>query len=147
MSEEQRRILNMLAEDKISVEEAEKLLNALSEKREPSPDSSSKSQKEAETNGMSRLKYLRVMVEPAADSPNGERVNIRVPLNLIRAGLKWAAFMPKHARHRVDEALSEKGIDLDFNQLTKEDLEELMVHLNDLTIDVEGKETIKIFCE
>ena len=133
----------MLAEEKITVEEAEKLLSALSEKREPSPAS----QNTTETNGTLKLKYLRVVVEPAADSPNGERINIRVPLNLIRAGLKWAAFMPKHARHKVDEALSEKGIDLDFNQLTKEDLEELMVHLNDLTIDVEGSETIKIFCE
>lgn len=143
MSEEQRRILNMLAEDKISVEDAEKLLNALSEKEEPSSDP----HQETETPGASRLKYLRVRVEPRPDSQNGERVNIRIPLNLIRAGLKWAAFMPKHARAKVDQALSEKGIDMDFDRLTKEDLEELMVHLNDLTIDVEGKETIKIFCE
>jgi hypothetical protein len=143
MGEEQRKILNMLAEEKISVDEAEKLLSALSEKS----GSSSSLEHDAETDGTSKLKYLHVRVEPGPNSKNGERVNIRVPLNLIRAGLKWAAFMPKHARTKVDEALSEKGIDMDFEHLTKKDLEELMVHLNDLTVDVEGKETIKIFCE
>lgn len=133
----------MLAEGKISVDEAEKLLAAISGDK----SGQKQSPEESLTGTKSSLKYLRVLVEPGSDSASGEKVNIRVPLKLIRAGLKWAAFMPKHVQGRVDEALSEKGINMDFSSIKPEDLEEIITNLNDLTIDVEGKETVKIFCE
>ena len=143
MKEERRKILDMLAEGKISVDEAERLLAAISAD-EPSHK---QSDDESLTGTKSNLKYLRILVEPGSESGGGEKVNIRVPLKLIRAGLKWAAFMPKHVQGRVDEALHEKGINMDFSSIKSEDLEELVTNLNDLTIDAEGKETVKIFCE
>ena len=143
MKEERRKILDMLAEGKISVDEAERLLAAIS----GDESGQKQSAEESLTGTKSSLKYLRVLVEPGSDSASGEKVNIRVPLKLIRAGLKWAAFMPKHVQGRVDEALHEKGINMDFSSIKSEDLEELVTNLNDLTIDVEGKETVKIFCE
>lgn len=136
MSEERRRILDMLAAGKITVEEAENLLAAVSSPEETGA-----------TQGKQGCRYLRIVVDPGPDSEKGERVNIRVPLRLIRAGLKFAAFIPKHAHHRVSEALHEKGIDLDLNKITPEDLEEIVTQLNDLTIDVEGKEKVRICCE
>jgi hypothetical protein len=72
---------------------------------------------------------------------------VRVPINLIRAGLKWVSFIPKHSQRKVDDALKEKGINLDFENLTAEDLDELIVNLNDLQIDVDGDEVVKVFCE
>jgi len=143
MKEERRKILDMLAEGKISVDEAEKLLAAIA------VDESGQKQgsEESLAGTKSSFKYLRILVEPGSNSGSGERVNIRVPLKLIRAGLKWAAFMPKHVQGRVDEALNEKGIDMDFSSIKPGDLEEIVTNLNDLTIDVEGKETVKIFCE
>lgn len=139
MSEERRKILEMLVKGKISVNEAERLLTAVSEGSEQASSQS------VSTGGKPR--YLRVFVEPAPNNKNGDRVNIRVPLNLIRAGLKWAAFIPKHAQVKVDEALKEKGIDVDFNKMKPEDLEEIIVNLNDLQVDVEGAEKVRIFCE
>lgn len=143
MKEERRKILEMLAEGKISVDEAERLLAAVSD------DESGQGQGDEESPVIERsgFKYLRVLVEPRAGSGGGEKVNIRVPLKLIRAGLKWAAFIPKHVQGRVDEALHEKGIDMDLSRIKPEDLEELITNLNDLAVDVEGKETVKIFCE
>ena len=93
------------------------------------------------------LKYLRVLVEPGKESKKKERVNIRVPLNLVRAGLKWAAFIPKDARVKMNEALNEKGIEMDFTKMTAEDLEVMIENLHDLTVEVEGEETVRIFCE
>ncbi|MGB3861685.1 MAG: hypothetical protein WBF32_03385 [Candidatus Aminicenantaceae bacterium] len=142
MKEERRKILDMLAEGKISVDEAERLLAAIS----GDESGQKQSAEESLTGKKSSLKYLRVVVEPGSEC-GGEKVNIRVPLKLIRAGLKWAAFMPKHVQGRVHEALHEKGISMDFSSIKPEDLEELVTNLNDLTIDVEGKETVKIFCE
>jgi hypothetical protein len=138
MSEERRKILEMLQEGKISVDEAERLLSALSSPEVEEREISSEKGK---------LKYLRILVEPGPGSEEKERVNVRVPLKLIRAGLKLASFIPKHAQTKVNEALQEKGIDFDFKKVTSEDLEDLISQLDDLTVEVEGKETVRIFCE
>jgi hypothetical protein len=138
MNEERKKILEMLSEGKISVEEAEKLLEAVSKEK---PESEGIK----DSSGRKILKYLRVVVEPK--EKGGDRVNIRVPLNLIRAGLKWAAFMPKEAQDKVDEVLTEKGLDLNFKNMSKEDVEELIRTLDDLEIDIEGKEKVRVYCE
>ena len=97
MSEERKKILDMLSEKKITAEEAEKLLSAIS-KEEGSGTGTVKKEP----------KYLRVMVEPRPGSENPDRVNIRVPIKLIRAGLKLAALIPKSAQSQVNDALHEK---------------------------------------
>jgi hypothetical protein len=142
MSEERRKILEMLAEGKISTDEAEKLLTAISadepEKKEKQPDSGEEKQSP---------KYLRVVVEPAPDDKEGDKVNIRVPMKLLRAGIKLASVVPVGVQGKVDEALKEKGIKLDLSQITEDNMEELVEALSDLTVDVEGKEKVRIFCE
>jgi hypothetical protein len=138
MNEDRKKILEMLAAGKITVEEAEKLLSALALSQ---PDS------QGEFSGKSAPKYLRVLVEPGPKSEVQDRVNVRVPLKLIRAGLKWAAFIPKHAQGSVNQALQEKGIELDFTKIKPEDIEEIVSQLNDLTVEVEGKEKVRVFCE
>jgi hypothetical protein len=135
MQEERKKILEMVASGQISVDEGERLLAALQE------EGSS-----FETTGR-KPKYLRVLVEPKADDPDGERVNIRVPVNLIRAGLKWASFIPQHSQKKVGDALKEKGLDVNFSNLTADDLDELIVNLNDLQVEVDGNEVVRIFCE
>lgn len=137
MSEERKKILDMLSAGKINAEEAEKLLAAIAK---DNGNSSS-------TINIKEPKYLRIMVEPGPDSKNPDRVNIRVPLKLIRAGLKLAALIPKSAQSQVNDALHEKGIEMDFSQIKPEDLENIVRQLDDLTVDVEGKESVRIFCE
>jgi DNA-directed RNA polymerase subunit F len=139
MSEERKKILNMLAEGKISVEEAEKLLSAIS-------DSEQETLSDKGTIA-SKLKYLRVVVEPSPGSKNEEKVNIRVPIKLIRAGIKLASLLPNDVQGKVDGALKEKGISLDFSQINEENLEEIVESLRDLTVDVEGEERVRIYCE
>ena len=136
MSEEKRKILEMLADKKISVDEAERLLAAVSETPAQAPGGAKPGPK-----------YLRVLVEPAPGNPEGDRVNIRVPLNLVRAGLKFASFIPAQARDKVNSELKEKGIPFDLNHFNPQDIEALLVHLNDLTVEVEGKEKVRVFCE
>jgi predicted oxidoreductase len=139
MNEERKKILEMLTDGKISVEEAEKLLSAISE--------SSGETSEGEKTDKARLKYLRVIVEPGPGSENSERVNVRVPIKLIRAGIKFASLLPKDVQGKVDNALKESGISLDFSQIKEENMEEIIESLRDLTVDVEGKERVRVFCE
>jgi hypothetical protein len=136
MNEERKKILEMLQQGKITVEEAEKLLAALASPEEPNSDT----EKPA-------CKYLKVIVEPGPQSEDRDRVNIRVPLKLLRAGLKFAAFVPKHAHASINQALHEKGIEMDFTQFTQQDIEEIVSQLSDLTVEVEGKEKVRICCE
>lgn len=85
--------------------------------------------------------------ENNAENGKGDRVNIRIPLKLIRTGLKWVSFIPEDTRTKVNEALRDKGIEMDFSKMTPDDLEELVENLDDLTVDVEGQEKVRIFCE
>lgn len=139
MSEERKKILEMLADGKINVQEAEKLLAAIAANEKESPAGTSKDG--------ARLKYLRVVVEPGPGSDKAERVNIRVPIKLIRAGIKLASLLPNDVQGKVDEALKDKGISLDFSQINEDNLEDIVESLRDLTVDVEGQERVKIFCE
>ena len=104
MKEERKKVLEMLSEGKISADEAERLLQALETKTaEGSPQT-------ALTETLNNLpKYLFVKV----DSVDGDKVNIRVPLKLIKAGIKLQALLPQDAQEKVNAKLNEKGINLD----------------------------------
>ena len=139
MNKETRKILEMLSNGKITVDEAERLMAAVGQE-----DTQSKST-EASVKGS--YKYLRVLVESSENNKNGDRVNIRIPMNLIRAGLKWISFIPESARDKVSDALKDHGVDMDLKRMRSEDLEELIENLNDLQVEVEGEETVRVFCE
>jgi hypothetical protein len=142
MNEEKRKILEMLSQGKITVEEADKLLAAVA-----GPATEAGNGGGADGSGPRAWKYLRVQVEPGPGSEKGDKVNIRVPFKLIRAGLKFAAFVPQHAQGQVREALKEKGVDVDLSKITPQDLEDLVTNLDDLTVDVDGRDKVRIFCE
>ena len=140
MNEEKRRILEMLSSGKIDVDAAERLLAALGASGETAAEPPAPTAK-------SSPKYLRVRVEPSPDNPKGDKVNVRVPLNLIRAGMKWMALIPHDAQSKVQEAFEEKGMSMDLGKLKPEDLEELIQHLNELEVEVEGKDRVRVYCE
>ena len=119
MTENRRQILDMLSEGKISVEEAESLLGLLEQ-----PASVATSGSDTGEGRKSPPKYLRVVVEEDGESAN-ERVNVRVPMALIRSGVKLAALIPGDATNRMNEKLREKGIDIDVGNLKSEDLDQV----------------------
>lgn len=131
MSTERKKILEMLAAGKITADEAERLIAALetAETRERTPDPS--------PSPKAKPRYLRVVVDDA-----DRTVNVRVPMKLIRAGVKLSALIPKHA---VDRAREQSGIDL--SQITPDNLDEIIQNLDDLTVDIDGKETVRLYCE
>ena len=141
MNEERKRILNMLGQNRITAEEAEALLDAMS------PPSATGAADGGGPIGADP-KYLRVLVEDDKDGHAG-KVNVRVPFQLIRAGMRLAALIPSTAHGPVNKALRERGIDIDVSQLKPDDFENLVQHLRDLTVDVEGThgEKVRVFCE
>ena len=154
MIDNQKRILQMLAEGKISVDEASRLL-ALVGKETSGAETPEKSRA-----GQSLPKYLYVKVEPkeghrspgeTAGRPSMAehgRVNVRIPVGLIRAGMKLKALIPPHVADDVNQAMKKEGIAFDIRNLSEESIEELVKALADTEINVESDEAeVRIHAE
>lgn len=144
MNDDRRSILDMLAAGQITADEADRLLGAL-DRGPASPQPSDPGYPATRA----KPKYLRVAVdtdEPGEGGPT--KVNIRVPMQLLRAGVRLSSIIPPAARDQVNAAMREQGVPFDLHQLKPENLEELIDQLSDLTVDVDQEKTkVRIFCE
>lgn len=136
MDEAKSKVLQMLADGKLTVEEAERLLDRL----ESGPAARQASGPPA-VKSSGTPKYLRVIVEDT----DGSKVNVRVPMALLRAGIRMGALMPEHAREQVEHA------GLDLSDLSRLDPDELIEALRDLEVSVDGEgdatQKVRVFCE
>ncbi len=140
MNEDRKRVLTLLAEGKITADEAERLLNALD-------NTASKPGNVLPRVGRAP-KYLRVEVDADRPVSGPTKVNIRVPMMLLRAGVRLSSLIPPTARDEVNEAMAKQGVTFDINQLKPENLEELIEQLGDLTVNVDNdKAKVRIYCE
>lgn len=159
---ESRQVLDMLAEGKISADEAQRLLEKLQTARSSDgrsaseTDRSSREERAQATHSTttavlvspatnqkirtkSRPRYLRILITDSG----GEEVNIRIPLQFVRAGVKLVAILPNDARRKIQES----GIDLSkLNELEGDALIEALCDLS-IHVDSSGGETVRIFCE
>jgi SHOCT-like protein len=136
MSEERRQVLEMLSAGKINVQEAEQLLQAVgvsaaagTEDRKVEP------------------RYFRILVNKAArEGKKPETVNIRVPMTVVRGGLRLGALFPSMLGKKTIKL--DNGMELDLSKITYQDLEGLIKDIGELTIDVDGgDQTVRIRCE
>ncbi len=147
MNEHRRQILQMLSEGKISADEAERLIAALEE-----PPART-SEPGAAIGTKTPPKFLRVQVDSEDNGHEGPtKVNVRVPMQLLRAGVKLAYLIPSAALQKANLAMHEKGIPVDLTQIKPENIEELVEQLSDLSVDVDQKDNsnkvkVRVFCE
>src|SRR5271169_1802837 len=136
MSVETKKVLEMLAEGKITSEDAERLLDKLAASKEPAENSVPESQ---ETSGATTpRKYLRILV-----NGEGKDVNVRVPLSFVRTGVGLMAVLPP----RVAQRLNEKGFDFStLKDLKGDELNEALNTLN-INIDSSAGKHVRVFCE
>jgi len=134
MSDSRMKILEMLSDGKITADEASSLL----EKVSTSENVTNESVERIEP-GHTSPRYLRVVV----DSADGDKVNIKVPMSLIRTGIKLSALMPTDAA----DAIKDQGIDL--TMLKDLPADELIEALRELEVNVDSADgdTVRIFTE
>ncbi len=139
MNPDRLRILKMLSDGKISADEAERLMDALDAKP---------AQTDATPPALSGpARYLRVLVD-TADHSGPTKVNVRVPMQLLRAGVRLSALIPPTARDEVNAAMTRQGLPFDLTQLKPENLDELVASLGELTVDVDSDAArVRVFCE
>ena len=134
MSEETRQVLEMLSQGKVSVQEAEQLLQAVrgagatSDARRGEP------------------RYFRIIVnKPARDGKKAEAVNIRVPMTVVRGGLRLGAFLPGMMGSKKIQLAN--GTEVDLSKIAYADLEAMIKDIGELTVDVDGDAQVRVRCE
>lgn len=149
MTENHRKILEMLSQGKISVADAERLLEKLKAPIEPraaaadedeeAGGASSTGKNNGTKPGAKLPTFLRVMVDDVA----GEHINVRVPISLVRTGVRLGALLPKQARRAVEE----QGVDLSgLGELGADELARALAEL-EVTVDEVDGGSLRIFCE
>ena len=96
----------------------------------------------------SRPKYLRVLLNDSSGGDGPTRINIRVPLQLLRAGVRLTSLIPPQALTKVNAELNKSGVPIDLAELKPQHLEELIEQLDEVNIDVDDPDTkVQVFCE
>ena len=85
--------------------------------------------------------YVKVVSE------KGDNVNVKVPLGLLRAGLKFTSLIPKQASDEINKAMAEKGMSFDINNFKPEDIEELIEALREMEVEVDSDngDNVRVF--
>ena len=134
-----KRILSMVKEGKITPDEGSRLINALNEVKDSS-------------NAINRkYKWLKILVKSKENSSTKENVNLKIPLNLVKAALKiggkFSFAMPEEAKDKMEK----NGINIK-ELINPEEFERIIEGLNSgepyTIVDVEDEdEVVKIFIE
>ena len=142
MSEDTKKILELLASGKVTVDEADRLLRAIGAAPAGAKDEApGQAEKPA-------ARYLRIAVQKGANACGPEKqVNIRVPLSLVKGGMRLGAMIPGYGE-AINEQLRRHGVDLDLSKLSAENLETALKDMGELAVDVDqGKAQVRITCE
>ncbi len=158
MGDDRTRILDLLAAGKITAEEAARLLDALAGQTpggaaghgggatDPAAAGAAaggSGSAGAKTASGAPPKFLFVKIL----SVKGDNVNVKIPLNLVRAGLKLTSLIPKQAADQINKTMAEKGMSFDLNNVKAEDLEELIEAIREMEIDIDAQsgDTIRVY--
>jgi hypothetical protein len=133
MSEDRKRVLEMLANGKLTVDEAERLLAALGD--QPVPEAPAPPPRPG--------RFFRIAVRKNEGS--GKNVDIRIPLSLVKGGMRIGAMIPG-CGEAVTEQLKKKGINLDVTKLDPDQLEAALRDMGEMDID-DGKSHVRISYE
>jgi len=145
MSEDRGRILNLLAEGKITPAEAERLLDALTARAGAAEAAAGQAVKGDPSPLIAALpKYLYVKVLAA----NGDNVDVKIPVALVRSGLKLTSLIPPQAMDRINDSMAEHGMSVDLNSLKPDDVDELIGALREMELNVDAKngDTVRVYC-
>jgi hypothetical protein len=155
MSDERRRVLDLLAQGKITVDEADELLktlgaNATREAAGAPPAG------DAATNDPQRTRWVRINVHRLANDHRGEKdVNIRVPIAVVKGGMRLGAIIATFAGEKAAQRMKARGIDLDISKINDDlskmngaEFDAFLKSLDDTSIEIDdGRSQVRISCE
>ncbi len=170
MSEETRRVLDLLAQGKIQVDEADRLLAAIgSAQHESAPTRAEAGAKGHAAGDAPSPKYLRITVTknrgwsgndeepgrrawmwPGHTAGRNRDVTIRIPVALVRNGMRLGAMIPGVTGGGLHAHLRERGVDIDLSKIDSGTIDQLLSQFGEMNIDVSGRKgsaQVRITCE
>jgi hypothetical protein len=144
MSDDTRRVLDLLAQSKITVDEAGQLLAALGA---PPPDAAGPKPEGADR---PKPRFVRITMHKPANQWRGEKdVTIRVPIAIVRSGMRLGAIIPGFGGKQMEARLREQGLDIDLSKIDPAAIESMLNEVGDaMSIDLDsGKAQVRITCE
>ena len=145
MSEETRRVLELLAQGKVTVDEADRLLRAIGA---PAPEAAAEAPAPEDAE-RPLPRWLRINVHKTAkEGKHDKDVNIRVPIAIVKSGMRLGALIPGLAGDQFAARMREKGLDVDFSKLDAAAIETVFKELGNTNIEIDnGKAQVRITCE
>src|SRR5262245_17102324 len=114
MSDDTRRILDLLAQGKITVDEADQLLAAIAASAAHAAETNDRTGAgEASTQ---RWVRIRIQKQPKVGH-EGKEVNSRVPIAGVKGGMRLGAIIGTFAGENAAQRMKERGIDLDLSKI------------------------------
>jgi hypothetical protein len=146
MSDDTRRILDLLASGKVTVDEADQLLYAVAA---PPPQTSAAAPPPAPGAERPKPRWVRINVHKTAQQGSHDKdVNIRIPIAIVRSGMRIGALIPGLAGDQFAAQMRAKGLDIDFSKLDAATIETVLREIGDTNIEIEsGKAQLRITCE
>ena len=153
-TDDTRRILDMLAQGKITVDEADKLLKALGG---ATPANGAETTDDAAAGEKSKARWVRINIHKPANEHRAQAkdVNIRVPVAVMRGGMRLGALIGTFAGEKAARRMRARGLDLDLSAING-DLSELngpafdqfLKSLDNVDIEIDdGKSQVRITAE
>src|SRR5262245_34523571 len=144
MTEDSRRILELLSQGKITVDEADQLLRALGASAEPG---SAPGVGQGDSTRPAP-KWVCITVDKSGrDGRPPKQVPIRVPMAVVRGGARLGALIPGLSTE-LTQKLRDQGVDISAIDFTQ--IENVLGELGETTINVDegkGKAQVRITCE
>lgn len=132
MKQDRRKILEMLQAGEVSVGEADELLDSLAT---------------AKVNAVAP-RFLRLTLEPKAGGDSDRKIDIRVPLGVLRSSLQIAQSLRVQGRGQMTIALGTHTLAFNVSSLNTENMDEFLAQFRDLSTDIDRQnETLRLYCE
>ena len=151
-TDDTRRILDMLSQGKITVDEADRLIKAMSADR-PAETAAA----DTATDERKSARWVRINIhKPAKDETQRPKdVNIRVPIAVVKGGMRLGAIIGTFAGEKAARRMKARGLDIDLaainrdlSQMNGPEFDEFLKSLNDTNIEIDdGKAQVRITCE
>ena len=149
-ADDTRRILDLLAQGKITVDDADRLIKALGDAQAQADD--------AMPEGSERPKpsWFRINIhKPANEHRQAKDMTIRVPVSVMRGGMRLGAIIGSFAGEKAARRMRERGIDLDLSKINGDlsnlngpEFDQFLKSLDDVNIEIDdGKSQVRITCE
>ncbi len=152
MGDETRRVLDLVAQGKITVDEAQQLLAAMGAAA-PAAEAAAVPPLDGDR---PPPRWVRINVhKPANDHPQAKDVNIRVPVSVMKGGMRLGAIIATFAGEKAARRMRERGIDLDLSKINGDlsklngpEFEQFLKSLDDVNIEIDdGQAQVRITTE